>query len=119
MRSACQDVPPSRPVVLKIFYISYPFIKQDHQIYPRYTQWCLFLKKTKLTNSYSLECFIKICICRNLWFSKFIPLEDEIYPQGYTNASMLGGVDQMFVNKARYFSNSFAFGVSKPIQAFA
>jgi len=29
-----------RPVVLSLFYIPYPFIKQDYQIYPRYTQSC-------------------------------------------------------------------------------
>jgi len=37
----------------------------------------------KLTNSYSFELFIKICIGCNLCFSKFTPLEDEIYPQRY------------------------------------
>jgi len=31
--------------------------------------------------SYSLERFIKIYIGCNLRFSKFTPLEDEIYPQ--------------------------------------
>jgi len=36
----------------------------------------------KLTNSYNLECFIKIYICCNLWFSNFTPLEYEIHPQG-------------------------------------
>ena len=45
----------SRSVVLNLVYISYPFIKQDYQIYPQYTQWNSFLKSTKLTNSYSLE----------------------------------------------------------------
>ena len=44
-----------KPVVLKHFYISYPFIKQDYQIYHQYTQCCSFIKNTKLTNSYSLE----------------------------------------------------------------
>jgi len=32
------------------FYVSYPFIKEDHQIYPQYAHWCLFLKNTTLTN---------------------------------------------------------------------
>jgi len=36
----------------------------------------------ELTNIYSLEGFIKICIGCNLWFSKFTPLKDDIYPQG-------------------------------------
>jgi len=36
----------------------------------------------KLTNSYSLEWFTKIKFCCNLRFSKFTPLEDEIYHQG-------------------------------------
>jgi len=48
----------SNPVVLKIFYISYPFIQQDCQIYPQYTQLCSFIENTKLTNSCSLEWFI-------------------------------------------------------------
>jgi len=45
-------------------------------------KWCPFLKNMKLTNSYSLESFVKIYIDYNLWYSKFIPLEGEIYPQG-------------------------------------
>ena len=71
-----------RPVVLDLFYISYPFIEQDYQIYPQYTQWCSFIENTKWTNSYSSEWFMQIYISCNLWFSKFTPLEDEIYPQG-------------------------------------
>jgi len=71
-----------KPVFLNLFYIFHPFIKQDWQTYPQYTQWCSFIENTKLTNSYSWECFIKIYIGCNL-FSKFNPLEDEIYPQGY------------------------------------
>ena len=59
-----------------------PFIKQDCQIYPHYTQWGSFLKNMKLTNSYSLERLIKTYICFNLWFSKFTPLEDEIFTLG-------------------------------------
>jgi len=78
MNSSSESFP--RAVILNLFYISYPFIKQDYQIYPQYTQWCSFIKNTKLTNSYSLEWFIKIYICCNLWFSKFISLEDEITP---------------------------------------
>jgi len=35
----------------------------------------------ELTNFYSLELFIKICIGCNLWSSKFSPLKDEIYPR--------------------------------------
>jgi len=27
-----------------------PFIKQDYQIYPQYTQWCSFPKNTRLKN---------------------------------------------------------------------
>jgi len=40
-----------RTVVLNVFYISYPFIKQDYQIYPQYTQWCSFIENAKLTYS--------------------------------------------------------------------
>jgi len=66
-----------KTVVLNLFlYILPPFIRQDYQIYPQYTPWCLFLpfvvsciQKMKLTNSYSLEWFIKIYFCCNLWFS--------------------------------------------------
>jgi len=43
------------PVVLNLFYISYPFIKQDYQIYLQYTQWCSFSENTKLANYYRLE----------------------------------------------------------------
>jgi len=42
----------------------------------------LFFQKYEITSSYSLEWFIKIYICCNLWFSKFTPLEDEIFPRG-------------------------------------
>jgi len=42
-------------VVLNLFCISYAFIKQDHQIYPNTLNGPHLLKKTKLTNSYSLE----------------------------------------------------------------
>jgi len=38
--------------------------------------------KYEIKNSYSLEWFIIICIGWNLWFSKFAPLEDEIFPRG-------------------------------------
>jgi len=70
------------PVLLNLFYISYPFIAQDYQIYSQYTQWCSFIENTNLTHCYSFDRFIKIYIGCNLWFSKFTPLEDEIYPQG-------------------------------------
>jgi len=82
LRQCKDDLYESTPVVLNLFYISYPFIKQDHQIYPQYTQSCSFIENTKLTNSYSLEWFIKFYVVCSLWFSKFNPLEDEIYPQG-------------------------------------
>jgi len=76
--------PCSKPVVRKHFYISYPFIEQDYQIFPQYTQCCSFTKNTKLTNCCSLEWFIKIYIGCNVWFNKFSHLEDEIYPPGVT-----------------------------------
>jgi len=41
-------------VVLNLFWISYPFIKQDNQICTQYTRSCSFIRKTKWTNSYSL-----------------------------------------------------------------
>jgi len=41
----------------------------------------LIIENTRLKNSYSSECFMKIYIGCNLWFSKFTPLEDEIYLQ--------------------------------------
>jgi len=44
----------SSTVVLNLFYMSYPFIKQDFQIYLQYTQWCSFIENTISTNSYSL-----------------------------------------------------------------
>ena len=68
-------------MVLNLCYMSYPFIEQDYQIYPQYIQWRSFIENRKFTNCYSLERFIKIYSCCNLWFSKFTPLEDEIYPQ--------------------------------------
>jgi len=40
---------------LTFFYISYPFIKQDNQIYTQYIQWSSFTENAKLTNSYSSE----------------------------------------------------------------
>jgi len=71
-----------RKVVLNLFYISYPFFKQNHEIYLQYTQWCSFIENMKLTNSYSLKLFIKIYNGWNLSLSKLNPLEDEIYPLG-------------------------------------
>ena len=70
-----------KTVVLNLFYISYLFITQVYQIYPQYTQWCSFIENTKLTNSYSLEWFIKVNIACNLWFRKFTPLADDTYPR--------------------------------------
>ena len=46
-----------------------------------YTEWCSLIENTKSTNSYSLKWFTKIYIGCNLWFSKFTPLENEIYPR--------------------------------------
>jgi len=60
---------------LTFFYISYPFIKQDYQIYAQYTQRCSFIETTKLTNFFSLEWFIKIYVGWNLWCSKITPFE--------------------------------------------
>jgi len=70
----------SKSVVLNLFYISYPFIKQDHQIYPQCAQCCLFLKNTK-SKSPTVRIIYKNYICYNLWFSKFTPVEDQIYPR--------------------------------------
>jgi len=42
---------------LNLFYITHPLLpnKQGYEIYPQpqYTQWCSFLKNTKVTNPYS------------------------------------------------------------------
>ena len=70
-----------RAVVHNLFYISNPFIKEDYQIYPQYSQWCSFIKNMQLTNSYSVEWFIKIYICWNDDSVNLLPLEDEIYPR--------------------------------------
>jgi len=71
------------PIVLEQWFLTFfnLFIKKDYQIYPQYTQWCSFIKNTKLTNSCRLEWLIKYLHWLNLWFSKFTPLEDKIYPQ--------------------------------------
>jgi len=45
--------------MLNLFYISCPFVKQDYQIYPQYTQWYSLIENTKLMNFYSLEWFLK------------------------------------------------------------
>ena len=37
----------TKPVVLKLFCMFYPFNKDDYQIYPQYIKWCSFIKKTK------------------------------------------------------------------------
>jgi len=34
----------AKPVVLNRFYISYPLVKQDYQIYSQYTQWCSYIE---------------------------------------------------------------------------
>jgi len=44
-----------KPVFFNLFNIPYPFIRQDNQTYHQCTQWCAFIKNTKVTNSYSLE----------------------------------------------------------------
>jgi len=41
-------------VLLNLFHISDPFIEQDNQNYPQYTQWCSFIENMKL-NCYGLE----------------------------------------------------------------
>jgi len=45
----------TKPVFLNLYYTFHPFIKQNHQIYPQYTQWCSFVENTKVTNPISLE----------------------------------------------------------------
>jgi len=45
----------SSAVVLNLFYMLYPFIKQDYQLYPQCIQWCSSIENRKVTNSYSLE----------------------------------------------------------------
>ena len=61
-------------VLLNLFHTSDPFIEQDNQNYPQYTQWCSFIENMKL-NCYGLEWFTNIYIGCNLWFCKFTPLE--------------------------------------------
>ena len=77
----------SRPVVLNLFYVFYPFIKQDYQIYPQWTQWCSFIENTKVTNFDSLEWFtfaaINVSVNLPPCKVKFTPLQGEIYPQGW------------------------------------
>ena len=69
---------------LTFFYISYPFVKQDHQIYPQYTQWCSSIDNTNVTKKIYIGC--------TLWFSQFTLLEGGIYPRWTT------GVDNILMN---------------------
>jgi len=62
-----------RAMVLNPFHTSYPFLKQDYQIFPQFTQRCWVIENTKLTNYFSLDWFIEIDSDCNLWFSKFTP----------------------------------------------
>jgi len=71
----------SRAVVLNLFYIAYPLLNKITRLTPNTLSGAHWLK-SKLTNFNSLEWFVKIYICCNLWFSTFTPLEDEIYPGG-------------------------------------
>ena len=63
------------------FFIYFTLLSNKIARFTINTLWCSFVESEKLTNSYSLEWFIKVCIGCNLWFSEFIPLEDEIYPR--------------------------------------
>jgi len=71
------DGRPTLVVLLNLFYISYVTRSPDLS---QYTQWCSFIENMNITNSYSLEWFIKIYIGCNLWFNKFTLLEDDLYP---------------------------------------
>ena len=69
-------------MVLNLFYISYPFIKQDYRIYPPGPIHSLVLIywKYEINKLLQFRMIYNIYICCDLWFSKFIPLEDIIYP---------------------------------------
>ena len=69
-----------RSVVLNLFLHTWPFYQTRSPDLSQYTQWCSFIENMNITNSYSLEWFIKIHTGYNLWFNKFTPLEDELYP---------------------------------------
>ena len=50
-------------LVLNLFYVPYPFIKQDHQIYPQYVHWCLFQQTVTVwydhKNLHFLQCMVQ------------------------------------------------------------
>jgi len=73
-----------RPVVLNLFYISYPFIKQDYRIYPQaqYTHWCSLIENTKLTNFYSLEWFITFTFVAIYGSANSPPWKMKFTPRG-------------------------------------
>jgi len=72
-------------MVLYLFYISYPFIKQDYQIYPQFTRWSSLSENTKLTilqfRFRKIYC-IKIYIGSNLWFRNLPPWKMKFMPMG-------------------------------------
>ena len=59
--------------MLNLFYISCPFVKQDYQIYPQYTQMILTYWKYKINELLQFRMISKIYICCNLWFNEFTP----------------------------------------------
>jgi len=70
----------SNSVVLNLFYI-FTLLSNKITRFTCNTQRCSIIENTKLTNSYSLEWFIKMYIGCNLCFSKFTTLENEICPR--------------------------------------
>ena len=66
-----------RAVVLNPFHTSYPFLKQDYQIFPQFTQRCWVIENTKLTN----KLFQFRMIYRNWQWLQF--MVQWIYPQVY------------------------------------
>jgi len=69
------------PVILNLFSISYPFTNKITRFTPIHLM-VLIYRKYELRNSYSLECFIKIYIGCNLWFSKITPWKMKFIPKG-------------------------------------
>ena len=83
-------------MVLNLFYVFYPFIKRDYQIYHQYTQWRSFIKNTKLNklpvkNDLQKFTFVAIYGSVNLhpWKMKFTPrLRTTTLDPGVRNSTM-------------------------------
>jgi len=71
----------SKPVIINLLHILPLYQTKLPDLPAIYSMVLLYLKDTKLTNSYSLKWFMKINIGCNFWLSKFTPWKIKFTPR--------------------------------------